>query len=105
MAVPEPGPEAALSGKESRAAVAAAIASLAPLERSVILLAYDGGLSQSEIASRLGWPIGTVKTRTRSALRHLRERLEPAAEPVEVRAPIAERVPDPQCQSWACQST
>jgi hypothetical protein len=53
-----------------------AVASLAPLERSVILLAYDGGLSQSEIAERLGWPIGTVKTRTRSALRHLRERLE-----------------------------
>jgi len=107
MAVPEPGPEAALSDKESRDAVAAAIASLAPLERSVILLAYDGGLSQSEIAARLGWPIGTVKTRTRSALRHLRERLAPAAESVEVRAPLAERrgVPDPQCQSWACQST
>jgi RNA polymerase sigma-70 factor (ECF subfamily) len=107
MAVPEPGPEVALSGKESRAAVAAAIASLAPLERSVILLAYDGGLSQSEIAARLGWPIGTVKTRTRSALRHLRERLEPAEESVEVRGPLVDRrgSPDPQCQSWACQST
>ena len=42
----------------------------------MILLAYDGGLSQSEIAASLGWPIGTVKTRTRRALRHLRDRLE-----------------------------
>ena len=50
--------------------------SLAPLERHVIELAYDTGLSQSEIAAQLGWPMGTVKTRTRRALRHLRERLE-----------------------------
>jgi hypothetical protein len=49
---------------------------LDPVERRVILLAYDGGLSQSEIAASLGWPIGTVKTRTRRALRHLRDRLE-----------------------------
>lgn len=73
---PEPGPETWLSREETRASIAAAVASLAPFERSMISLAYDGGLSQSEIAVRLGWPIGTVKTRTRSALRHLRERLE-----------------------------
>ena len=73
---PEPGPEMAFSSKETRASIMDALASLAPLERSVIVLAYDGGLSQSEIAVRLGWPIGTVKTRTRRALRHLRDRLE-----------------------------
>jgi RNA polymerase sigma-70 factor (ECF subfamily) len=75
-AAPEPGPETWVSREETRASIADAVASLAPFERSVILLAYDGGLSQSEIAVRLGWPIGTVKTRTRSALRHLRNRLE-----------------------------
>ena len=42
----------------------------------MIVLAYAGGLSQSEIAASLGWPIGTVKTRTRRALRHLRDWLE-----------------------------
>lgn len=73
---PEPGPEMALSDKETRASIQAAIGSLAPLERHVIQLAYDTGLSQAEIAAQLGWPMGTVKTRTRRALRHLRERLE-----------------------------
>ncbi len=76
VAGPEPGPEIALFNKETRASIAAALACLAPLERSVIVLGYAEELSQSEIAARLGWPIGTVKTRTRRALRHLRARLE-----------------------------
>jgi RNA polymerase sigma-70 factor (ECF subfamily) len=73
---PEPGPEMALADKEARESIQDALSSLSPLERRVIELAYDTGLSQSEIATHLGWPIGTVKTRTRRALRHLRERLE-----------------------------
>jgi RNA polymerase sigma-70 factor, ECF subfamily len=73
---PEPVPEIALTDKETRASIEDALGSLDPVERRVIVLAYDGGLSQSEIAASLGWPIGTVKTRTRRALRHLRDRLE-----------------------------
>ena len=72
----EPGPEMALADKETRESIQDALSSLSPLERRVIELAYDTGLSQSEIAAHLGWPMGTVKTRTRRALRHLRERLE-----------------------------
>jgi RNA polymerase sigma-70 factor (ECF subfamily) len=90
-ASPEPAPELALTSKETRAAIEDAMASLDPIERSVIELAYAGGLTQVEIASRLGWPLGTVKTRTRRALHHLRERLEaspagvmPVAVPVAV---------------------
>ena len=49
---------------------------MADEERTVIVLAYRDGLSQSEIADRLDWPLGTVKTRTRRALRHLRDTLE-----------------------------
>jgi len=75
-AVPEPEPEIALTSKETREAIAAGIAVLGSRERQVILLAYQEGLTQSEIAARLGWPIGTVKTRTRRALRQLREMLD-----------------------------
>ncbi len=45
-------------------------------ERPVIELAYWGGLSQSEIAHRLEVPLGTVKTRTRSALARLADALD-----------------------------
>ena len=69
-------PEQALSDVETRASLDEALASIAPSERQVIDLAYGAGLSQSEIAARLNWPLGTVKTRTRRALRQLRERLE-----------------------------
>jgi RNA polymerase sigma-70 factor (ECF subfamily) len=45
-------------------------------ERPVIELAYWGGLSQSEISEFLQVPLGTVKTRTRSALARLADLLE-----------------------------
>jgi RNA polymerase sigma-70 factor (ECF subfamily) len=89
VGVAEALPEIAVADRETRAAIEAAIADLDATERRVIVLAYAGGLTQSEIASSLGWPIGTVKTRTRRALRHLREHLTP----VPVGAPCAARCP------------
>jgi RNA polymerase sigma-70 factor (ECF subfamily) len=70
------GPEAALASKETRASIELALGAMASEERTVIVLAYREGLSQTEIAQRLGWPLGTVKTRTRRALRRLREALD-----------------------------
>jgi RNA polymerase sigma-70 factor, ECF subfamily len=70
-------PEASAEAADVRAAVASAIADMPDHERTVILLAYREELSQTEIAERLGWPLGTVKTRTRRALARLRVALEP----------------------------
>ena len=53
-----------------------ALAELPEQERKLIELAYWGGLSQSEIADFVGIPLGTVKTRTRSALSRLADVLE-----------------------------
>jgi len=50
-----------------------AVQSLPEEQRRVIDLAYYKGLSQSEIAEVLGWPLGTVKTRVRSAMLALRQ--------------------------------
>lgn len=53
-----------------------AIEGLPEHERPVIELAYWGGLSQSEVAEFLQIPLGTVKTRTRSALSRLADQLD-----------------------------
>ena len=58
-----------------QAVVRTVVSELPEVERSVVLLAYSGGLSQSEIASRIGAPIGTVKSRTRRAFARLRGNL------------------------------
>ena len=49
-----------------------AVHSLPHNQQQVIELAYYQGLSQSEIAAELGWPLGTVKTRLRAAMQALR---------------------------------
>jgi len=52
-----------------------AVARLSPEQRKVIDLAFFGGLTQSEIADRLGEPLGTVKARARRGLMKLKEHL------------------------------
>ncbi len=74
-ASPPTGPESAFDAVGLHEAIAGALLAMPDVERTVILLAYQEELSQSEIAERLGWPLGTVKTRTRRALLRLREDL------------------------------
>jgi RNA polymerase sigma-70 factor (ECF subfamily) len=64
--------------REQRRRVQTALTQLTPVERQALELAYYGGLSQSELAERLGIPLGTVKSRMFVALGKLRDLLSEA---------------------------
>lgn len=64
--------EVAVGERESAAALRAALTRLPDAQRDVIVLAYFGELSATEIASRLSIPLGTVKGRMRLGLDKLR---------------------------------
>jgi len=65
-------PQLVLDELELRDTMLHALSQIPTDERHVLELAYYGDLTQPEIAQRLGWPLGTVKTRTRRALLRLR---------------------------------
>jgi RNA polymerase sigma-70 factor (ECF subfamily) len=61
--------------REQRAQLQAALAALTSDERQAIEMTFFGGLTHVEAAARLKQPLGTIKTRIRSALHKLRQRL------------------------------
>jgi RNA polymerase sigma-70 factor (ECF subfamily) len=76
LASPERGPAQQAEDSDVAWRVHRALEDLQPREREVIELAYWSGMSQSEVAEYLHLPLGTVKTRTRSALARLASVLE-----------------------------
>jgi RNA polymerase sigma-70 factor, ECF subfamily len=74
---PPPAPDAFsdLEAAERAKIVMSAVGKLEPRERELLELAYFSDLTQPEIADKVGLPLGTVKTRMRTALIKLRDAL------------------------------
>jgi RNA polymerase sigma factor (sigma-70 family) len=63
---------------ERRSRIRAALAELPEPQREALMLAYFGGYTQQEIASLVGVPLGTVKTRMAAGMRRLKDELREA---------------------------
>ena len=74
QAIDVPAPDRLVAAEEA-GRVRDALLSLPDPQRTALELAYYEGLTQSEIADRLAEPLGTIKTRMRTALSVLRTRL------------------------------
>jgi RNA polymerase sigma-70 factor, ECF subfamily len=61
--------------KQMARRISTALEQLPAEQRQAVELAYFEGMTQTEIAARTGAPLGTVKTRTRSAMQTLRQKL------------------------------
>jgi RNA polymerase sigma factor (sigma-70 family) len=72
VAVTGPGPDEAAWMRLRAERTRDALKTLPAEQREMLLLAYYGGYSQAEIAGLTGVPLGTVKSRTLTAMRRLR---------------------------------
>jgi RNA polymerase sigma-70 factor, ECF subfamily len=68
-------PRDVLEQREQGASLRVALATLTPDERQAIEMTFFAGLTHAEAAARLDQPLGTIKTRIRSGLHKLRQRL------------------------------
>lgn len=72
----EPGPEERAETRDMADRARLAMAKLTREQRAALELAYFGGRTTSEVAELQGIPLGTAKTRIRTALLKIREALE-----------------------------
>lgn len=78
---PAPDPEAEVQAHDEAARIAVLLNGLSEEQRTVLRLSFYKDRPHSEIAERLGLPLGTVKSRIRRALMELRTRLEDGEAP------------------------
>ncbi len=72
---PEPDGEQAVAERQGAEAVRAALSKLSEEQREVLRLSFYEGESYAAISTRLGIPLGTVKSRARLAFGYLRSEL------------------------------
>jgi RNA polymerase sigma-70 factor (ECF subfamily) len=72
------GPDDELIAAEQRASLLAAVRALPEAERQALVCRYFLDLSEAETAQVLGWPLGSVKSRTSRGLTRLRARVLPS---------------------------
>ena len=77
LSTPLPRPDESAHIAEQRARLVGALGTLSPEQRRAIELAFFEGLSHSEIAEVAGIPLGTVKSRMRTALGRMKDALGP----------------------------
>lgn len=75
-----PGPENSAIGRVLGPVIRSACENLPPSQRQAVDLAFFKNLSHREAAAALGIPLGTVKTRIRTAIQDLRSKLGPEME-------------------------
>ena len=75
-ATTEPGPEERAETSDLAGRARQAMTGLSPGQRAALELAYFGGKTSAEVAELEGIPVGTAKTRIRTALIKLRDALE-----------------------------
>ncbi len=73
---PDPDPEMSVLSKGRRTMILSALGNLSPEQREVLKLAFFDGLTHGEIAEQTGMPLGTIKTRIRLGMVHMRESLQ-----------------------------
>lgn len=72
---PKPDPEQTATSMQTAQRIARAVGDLNPAQREVFVLHHYHQLSYDDIATAIGTPLGTVKSRMNSALTHLRSLL------------------------------
>jgi RNA polymerase sigma-70 factor, ECF subfamily len=72
----EPADVLAALGQRARKALAGCLEALQPRQRECIVLAYQGGLTHTEVATEIGEPLGSVKSWIRRGLGALKRCLE-----------------------------